>query len=215
MTDFTKIRELFGLKTTNGLPEKEINDIKNLFGTIPEPLIDYYRELGNFDYNYWQDDLIRFNENKKCHFKHFLNDNFMIICHENQGVCYAGIKKSELFYKNPPVYFTLDADQWKIGCDNLIDYIHGFAYIQAAIGLDYNGSFDVSDYGIDFVRKNNKNKNILFKNWLTNGNWEFYGDYNDTIIIIASETSLFYASNNEKHFIEMENKWKRKDIEYK
>ena len=215
-TDFSKIKHLFGINSPNGFPENEINGILILFKTLPKILLDYYKELGNYDFNYWQDNLIRLFEQKGIYeYKNYMNEDYIIICCENQGVCFAAIKKTDLMENNPPVYFSFDMENWEIGCDNLYNYIHGFAYIHAALYLDYNGYFDLNDDGIAFIRDNFKNKDIKFKNWIVEGDTEFYGDYDDTIIILTAETSLFYASNNKNHYIEMENKWKGKDIEYK
>ena len=216
MTDFSKIKHLLDASSPNGFPENEITGILNLIGTVPKILLDYYNELGNYDFNYWQDNLIRLNgKNGIYEYKNYMNEEYVIICCENQGVCFAGIKKTDLLEKNPPVYFSFDMEYWEIGCDNLYNYMHGFAYIHAALCLEYNGYFDVNDNGIAFIRNNFKNKGIKFNNWIVEGDTEFYGDYDDTIIMLIAETSLFYASNNKNHFIEMENKWEGKDIEYK
>jgi len=213
MTDFSKIKILFDVKSSNGFSEDEIEDILNLVNNLPRPIIDYYKELGNCDFNYWQDNLIRSNGKKLYQYKIFLNDKYVIICCENQGVCYAGIKKEDLSKENPPVYFSFDRKFWKIGCDNLIDYIHGFTYVHAALYLKNNGYLSISDNGKFFIRENFKNKRVIFYNWILDGyNTEFYGDYDDTILMLT-ERELFYASNNKEHFIEMENKWKGIDLE--
>ena len=219
MADFSKIKSLFGLNSPNGFSENEIEKILNSFDTFPESLLDYYKELGNYDFNNWQDFLTKPNKNNYSVLdKYVINpktDKYVIICQENQGVCFAGIRKEDLSQENPPVYFSFDEEYWELGCDNLINYIHGFAYIQAVLCLNYNNNFDISDSGINFIKANFKCKNIKFNNWIIDGVTEFYGDYDDTIMMLTAETSLFYASNNKEHFVEMENKWKGIDIEYK
>ena len=216
MTDFSKIKQLFGVVSPNGFSENEINNIINLVGVLPEILLDYYKELGNYEFNYWQDFLIRGIEKEEFYnYDHFMNDKFIIICCENQSVCFAGIKKTDLSEKNPPIYFSNDKEHWEIGCNNLFNYIHWFAYIHAALCLDNNGYFDLSDSGVNFIRSNFKNKNIKFNNWVVDGDTEFFGDYDDTIMMITAGGPFYYASNNEEHFMEMEKKWKDIDIEYK
>ena len=219
MTDFSKIKNLLGLNSPNGFSKNEIASILDSFGAFPEVLIDYYKELGNCDFNSWQDFLTKPNKNyysiMDTRTINFLADKYVVICQENQDVSFAGIKKDDLSQENPPVYFSFDEEHWEIGCDNLFNYIHGFVYYNAVCYLDYNGYFDINDNGIKFIRTNFKNKNVLFKNWVVDGNCEFYGDYDDTIMMLTAETSLYYASNNKEHFIEMENKWKGLEIEYK
>ena len=211
MTDFGKIKKLLDLKQFYGFSEKEISNMLDLVGKLPKILLDYYLELGNCDFNYYQDYLVKPSEYNK-----FLVDKYVIICSENQSVCFAGIRKEDLLQDNPPVFFTSDMENWEMGCNNLFNYLHGFAYVNLVCSLKYNGYFDLSDYGVNFIRNNFANKNIVLRNWWSNdGEIEFFGDYDDTIMMLNAETSLFYASNNEKHYVAMENKWKGIDIEYK
>jgi hypothetical protein len=223
MTDFSRIKNLLGLNSPNGFPESEIIEILNTVGKLPKILLDYYKELGNNDFNdgdkYGGDSLI----NPKWK-KYFLNEKYIVICSENQSVCWAGIKKTDLSHENPPVYFTCDekisSDEknWTLGCNNLYDYIHGFAYGNAVCYLDFKGYLEITDCGKEFIRNNFKNKNIKLNRWLSDGVDEFYGDYDDTIIMLSLTMGgdhLLYASNNEKHFKEIENKWKGIEMEYK
>jgi hypothetical protein len=216
MTDFSKINILLGLNSPNGFSENEIADILNSFGAFPQILLDYYKELGNYDFNNWQDYLTKpYKNNYFVMGKYLINhstDKYAIICQENQGVCFAGIKAEDLSQENPPVYFTFDKKHWEIGCNNLLNYIHGFVYTNAVTCLKFNGCFDINDNGINFIKSNFKNKNVIFNNWAVDGKNEFYGDYDDTIMMLTAETSLLYASNNKEHFMEMEDKWKGIDI---
>jgi len=219
MTDFSRIKNLLGLNNSNGFSENDIENVLKSFGDFPKVLLDYYRELGNYDFNNWQDFLTKpYKSYYTIMDKHkidFETDQYIIICQENQGCCFAGIRKEDLLQENPPIYFTYGENIWKIGCNNLFNYIHGFVYNNVVLCLDYNGYFDISDVGIKFIRDNFKNKNVILNNWVVDGNIEFYGDYDDTIMMITAETSFYFGSKNEKHFIEMENKWKGIDIEYK
>ena len=215
-TDFSKIKQLFGINSPNGFPENEITGILNLVGTLPNILIDYYNELGNYDFNYGLDNLIRLNEKNGIYeYKNYMNEKYVIICCAIENAYSAAIKKTNLLEKNPPVYFSFDMEHWEIGCDNLYNFIHGFAFICAAVNLKNVGSFNTNDNRKAFIRNNFKNKGIKFTNWITYGDIEFYGDYDDTIIMLNEEISSYYASNNKNHFTEMENKLKEKNIEYK
>jgi hypothetical protein len=40
------------LNSSDAFSEDEIEKTVNLFGALPEILLDYYNELGNFDFNY-------------------------------------------------------------------------------------------------------------------------------------------------------------------
>jgi hypothetical protein len=224
MADFIKIKRLLCLNSQNGFNDSEIHKMLDSIGTLPKILFDFYKKYGKYDFNnwqdrlttpkYWQDDI------KKPEYitdvlNYYTTDEYLLICIENQGCCFAGIKKDDLYRENPPVYFSFDTKNWEIGCDNLFDYIHGFVYYNVVCYLGFNGYFDLSDEGYHFIRTNFKSKNIKLINWPANSCCEFYGDYDDTIMMIVGGGCFFYASKNEKHFIEMENKWKGLDIEYK
>jgi hypothetical protein len=207
MTDFKKIKKLFEIDSPNGFSEKEINNLVNIYSTLPQVLLDYYKELGNYDFNYFQDFLIKPDE-----YQRYINHEYFIFCRENQGCYFWGIKKEDLFQKNPPVFCSEDKQNWKIECVDLCGYLHGFAYINAIFSLNYvvEEYIELDEKDINFIKNNFLNKNVRFNEW-TMG-IEFYGDYDDTILIIMGETSLFYSSNNKEHFIEMEKKLKAQGI---
>jgi hypothetical protein len=59
MTDFSTIKKLFKITELNGFTESEMQVVKDIFGQLPEVLLDYYIELGKIEsLNHTQDSLI-------------------------------------------------------------------------------------------------------------------------------------------------------------
>jgi hypothetical protein len=151
--------------------------------------------------------LIKPNEYSK-----YANDKYIIICIENQACACWGIRKEDISKENPPVFCSDDMLNWDLECIDLYNFLHGFMYINAIFSLDYGGEncIEVAENDINYIRNNFKNKNVRFNAW--SYGIEFYGDYDDTIISIIGESFLYYASNNEEHYIEMENKMRKIEV---
>ena len=201
MTDFSKIKALFGITNPKGFSVSEMQSVQSIFGQLPQVLVDYYLELGNEkDLNYTQDSLIFPNK-----FQHFKNEDYFIFYSENQCACVWGIKKEDIHLSNPPVYMSYDEKDWEIESENLYDFLLAMAYLQAVFSLDYRGETFryITEKDLEFIRENYENKKVTFKQW-TQG-IEFYSNYDDSIIVIMGGCEqMIYSSRNKEHFIEMD-----------
>lgn len=113
MNDYRQIEELFNIKSPVGYTEQEITQFKNAVGELPKELEQFYLKYGktpqllaNQDYFLSADEI--------------LHKDYIIFFNENQGVCQAGIKKSDAHLNNPPVYVgDVDSDEWTLSCEKL------------------------------------------------------------------------------------------------
>lgn len=200
MTDFSKIKKLFGIAESNGFTENEIKIVKDIFGELPKVFIDYYAELGKHEsLNHTQDSLI-----VPERFKYFQNDDYLIFYYENQRACVWGIHKNDLSENNPPVYMSYDEKEWNLETDSLTDFFTAMAFLQAGFALEFPGNtfYEIEPNDLDFIVKNYSDKGVSFKQWLEG--IQFYGNHDDDVIIIMSNSQVFYASNTENHFLEMD-----------
>lgn len=200
MTDFSKIKKLFGITEPNGFTENEIQVVKDIFGQLPEVFVDYYTELGKIqNLNQTQNLLI---EPKR--FKYFQHSDYLIFYSENQRSCVWGIYKDDLSKPNPPVYMSYDEYKWKLESETLIDFFTAMAFLQAGFALEYTAEcfYEIDDEGLNFIVENYKNKGVCFTQWADGIN--FYGNHDDEVIIVMSNNQLFYSSNTKEHFLEMD-----------
>jgi hypothetical protein len=200
MTDFSTIKKLFHITGPNGFSNDEIQIIKNNFGSLPQVFVDYYTELGKIQkLNNTQDSLVAVDR-----LINYATDEYLIFYTENQHACVWGIHKDDLSKNNPPVYMSFDEQEWNLETETLTDFFTAMAYLQAGFGLEFTleDFYELNDKELGFIKENFKNKGVSFSQWL--GGINFYGNHDDDVIIIESTNQMFYSSNTEEHFVEMD-----------
>ncbi|MNE70105.1 hypothetical protein D3C80_1658710 [compost metagenome] len=78
------------------------------------------------------------------------------------------------------------------------------AFLQAGFALEFPGNtfYEIEPKDLDFIIKNYSNKGVSFKQWLEG--IQFYGNHADDVIVIMGGNQMFYASNSQEHFIEID-----------
>ena len=79
------------------------------------------------------------------------------------------------------------------------------ACLQATFTLPYSPNIfrDLEESDLLFIQNNFKNKNVRFREWTCG--IEFYGNYDDSIIILmGGSEQMIYVSNSKEHFEEMD-----------
>ncbi|MGE8339690.1 hypothetical protein BSF41_06050 [Flavobacterium sp. ACN2] len=200
MTDFSKIKKLFGITEPNGFTENEIQLIRDIFGDLPAVFVDYYTELGKIENLNQTQDLLIVPER----FQYFKHNDYLIFYYENQRACVWGIHKDDLSKTNPPVYMSYDEKEWNLETETLTDFFTAMAFLQAGFALEFpsNTFYEIEPNDLDFIIKNYSDKGVSFKQWLEG--IQFYGNHDDEVIIITGGNQMFYSSNTENHFLEMD-----------
>ena len=130
---FDEILQLFCVAEPEGCSLEELERVKRVVGEIPEVLKRFYLKCGrtnNLIYN--QDYLVLPDA-----YPTFINSEYIIFFNENQGVCQAGIKKSDAQISDPPVYVSMDGKEWLKSADKLSDFLVAMYGYQASICLEY------------------------------------------------------------------------------
>lgn len=200
MTDFSTIKKLFHITESCGFASDEIQVVKDIFGDLPKVFTDYYTELGKIqNLNHTQDLLII-----PERFQYYKHDDYLIFYSENQRACVWGIHKGDLSKSDPPVYMSEDQKTWKLETETLTGFFTAMAFLQAGFALEFpcNTFYELEPDELDFITENFASKDVSFKQWLDGIN--FYGNYDDDVIVIMAGNQFFYASNSETHFLEMD-----------
>ncbi|UPZ17252.1 hypothetical protein [Flavobacterium humidisoli] len=200
MTDFSTIKKLFGITELNGFTNDEIQVVKDVFGQLPKVFIDYYIELGKIqNLNQTQDSLVIHER-----FQFYNHNDYLIFYTENQHACVWGIHKDNLSNPNPPVYMSYDEKEWNLETETLTDFFTAMAFLQASFALKFTAEcfYEIDNEGLNFIVENYKNKGVSFKNWEDGIN--FYGNYDDDVIVVMSNNQLFYSSKTEEDFLAMD-----------
>lgn len=200
MTDFSIIKNLFHISETDGFSNNEMQVVKDIFGQLPKVFVDYYTQLGKIQsLNHTQDSLI-----VPERFPYFTHNEYLIFYTENQRACVWGIRKDDLSNSNPPVYLSYDEKEWNLETETLTDFFTAMAFLQAGFALDFTCDtfYELETEDLDFITQQFSNKGVSFKQWAEG--IQFYGNQDDAVIVIMSNNQLFYSSNTEEHFFEMD-----------
>lgn len=202
---FSEILELFNVTKPKGYSRKEVEAAKNAAGPMPAVLEQFYLEYG------LTDELLHLQDNLLLpgRYKALLNDDYTIFFDENQGVCQAGIKKSEAFMPDPPVYVRLDHGKWKKSADRVSDFFVAMFGYQASICLEYSPEefYFITEEEKGKIEKLFARRKEKFENWLSEYCITLYGDNNRGRIAIMEQDGydiqLSYAANTKEEYERM------------
>ena len=197
------IKELFAVSRPKGYTAEEISAVRKLYGGIPLFLEQFYLELGRSDeLLYLQDELILPGK-----YPVFLDYEYMIFFNENQGVCQAGIAKSDVKMENPPVYVGYDNKNWVKTAETLSDFLTAMYGYQASLCLEYSSEafYWVSDQEIQLIEQSFSKRQEGLSNWL-NFRVDLYekGEGRIALMHTGGDVQMMYAANNKKDFKEIQ-----------
>lgn len=202
---FDEILQLFCVEEPKGCSLEELERVKSVVGEIPEVLEQFYLKCGKTnDLIYLQDNLVLPDA-----YPTFINLEYIVFFNENQGVCRAGIKKSDAKMADPPVYVNMNKNEWLKSADKLSDFLVAMYGYQASICLEY------SPEEFYFITKEEKKKieklfgkrNEKFENWL-DCSITLYGDNSHGRIALMKQKGeddiqMNYAANTEEEYERM------------
>lgn len=197
------IKELFAVSRPKGYTAEEISAVRKLYGGIPLFLEQFYLELGRSDeLLYLQDELMLPGK-----YPVFLDYEYMIFFNENQGVCQAGIAKSDVKMENPPVYVGYDNKNWVKTAETLSDFLTAMYGYQASLCLEYSSEafYWVSDQEIQLIEQSFSKRQERLSNWL-NFRVDLYekGEGRIALMHTGGDVQMMYAANNKKDFKEIQ-----------
>lgn len=203
---YNEIAQLFGIHTPKGYSEDEIRKCKDVVGALSFALELFYLKYGKSDeLQNLQDFLILPNK-----YKVLLNNEYIIFFNENQGVCQAGIKKTDIMKPDPPVYVSLDNGEWVLSCDSVSDFLVAMFGYQASICLKYSSEefYFITPEEKKKIGRLFKRRPESFKNWIYDYDITLYGDdQQERISLMETEGSNYiqmnYAANTEEEFNRM------------
>ena len=130
-------KPLYAVDILQGYTEEDIAFLKEMFGTLPQVLEEYYRAAGRTEaFHHVQDTWILPEHFQK--WKWLQEAEYMIILNENQGVCRAGIRREDLNLPDPPVYTTYNDQEWVLCAPTTTEFL--------SAALAYQGIFACAYY---------------------------------------------------------------------
>ncbi|MCM1298938.1 MAG: hypothetical protein NC203_04050 [Firmicutes bacterium] len=204
--NYNGILELFKVQAPVGYSDEEIADAKDAVGELPSGLEDFYRFCGDSpELKGLQDEFVL--PDKYPSFFNAPNNEYIVFFNENQGVCRAAVKKSDVLLADPPVY-TSTANGWALSAPKLSDFLTAMFDYQASICLEYNPEefFFISRQEKARIEKMFP-KLGGFNCWLYDWSITVYGENGGRISLMEQEgeedIQMNWAANNEEEFKRM------------
>ena len=201
MEKYKSITELFQVETPTGYTKEEIETAKTAVGGLPSELEKFFLYCGKSpELQHLQDDLVF-----PGTISALLDPDHIIIFNENQGVCQAAVRKSEITQDDPPVYTSVDDGEWKLSSPHVSEFLAAMYDYQASICLDF------SPEEFYFVTPEEKAKIEslfprlgIFNGWLYSWTVTVYGEGSIRIALMEDEEGediqMNFAANNQEDF---------------
>jgi len=204
MDKYEEILELFQVTQPVGYSEQEMRQVVADVGELPSELAYFFRKYGKSKrLQRLQDDLMLPN----C-FRDFAESAYIVFWVENQGVCQAGVKKSDAALPDPPVYVSVDGGKWKKSASCVSEFLIAMYGYQASICLPFNTEefYWITPEEKEKIERLFTKRPYHFDYWLYDWNVTIYGDNNEGRIALmdnGEEIQMQYSANTEREFKRM------------
>ena len=205
MEKYSELLKLFKVEKPLGYSAEEVEEAKSEVGGLPLELEKFYLYCGKSpELQYLQDELILPNK-----YPAFLGLDYIVFFDEDQGVCQAAVKKSDIALPDPPVYTSIGDGEWALSSPHISEFLIAMFDYQASICLEFNPE------EFYFIAREEKAKIEKmfpklggFDNWLYDWNITVYGDNNGGRIALMEppgddDIQMNIAANNKEEFERM------------
>ncbi len=198
------IKQLYAVDKLHGYEESEINFVKNHFNALPQVVENFWRKAGRtVAIHHVQDYWI---EPKGFQELDWLRDSdYLILLNENQGVCRAGIRKTDLDKNDPPVYVNMDKNEWTLCTDTTSEFLKAALAYEAVFTFEYGPEdfiFWIEDEELEIIKSKLEEKPFMLHGWM-DMDLSFYSNAPDNIVAIMDcdgDLQVIYgAASNESY----------------
>ena len=205
------IKNLYGTDELDGYSDEDIAFLKEMFGSLPEVLEDYYRKAGRTE-------ILKHLQDEWILPEHYQNRNwlkqekdFYILMNENQGVFQFGIRREDMNKSNPPVYYIENELTAKY-CDTLSEFLLCQSAYQAVFTFEYSSEefYGITEDELKIVEENLQKYPFELKNNEQDYpfNMSFYYNASDNLYVVMKynedDMQVLYGAVSEKSFDKLE-----------
>lgn len=194
------IKQLYAVQELRGYTEIELAPVKTCFGTLPQVVEDFWCRAGRTEEIYHvQDQWIKPEDFHKWDW--LRKSDYLILLNENQGCCRAGIRRSDLDKADPPVYVTMDDQNWKLCAETTSEFL------QAALAYEAIFTFSLgpedfvlwlTEEELEVIRAGLERKPFELHGWL-DMDMSFYSNATDNMVVImdCGDLETIYGAASE------------------
>jgi hypothetical protein len=180
-----KLFELYAVDKLRGYSDEDINYLKQLFGSLPLVLEDYFRTAGRTEAFHRAQDTWMLPE----HFQEWAwlqKADYLILLNENQGVCRAGIRREDLLLPDPPVYTTEDDETWVLCAPATSEFLLAALYYESVFTFEHSPKefYWLSEKDMTAIQSQLTKLPYEFSNWINGIKVSFYSNAEDNLVAV-------------------------------
>lgn len=205
---YNNLKALYATENLQGYTDKDILILKEIFGTLPQVLEDYYRIAGHTkEFHCVQDNWLRPEDFQKR--KWLRESEYLILLNENQGVCRAGIHKDDLSLPDPPVYSTEDDKNWVLCASSTSEFLSAALAYEAVFSFEYcpEEFYWLSDVDVDLINSKLTKLPFELKNWIGETTISLYSNKIDNMAAIIdcqdNSPSMLYGAATQASYMKL------------
>ena len=162
------VRNLYGIDQPQGCTDEEIDAVREIFGSLPAVVEDFYRTLGRTKELKVEQDEWTFPEDFR-RWEHLRQSDHLLLLCENQGVCRAEIRREDLSLPDPPVYTQMeDNDPWLLSAPAVSEFLEAALLYESVWRLKYSPAefYWLTDEELAAVQPKLIKHPAVLRNWI-------------------------------------------------
>lgn len=182
MINWNLFQTLYGTEKLQGCTNEDISYIEQMFGTLPAVLKDFYLTAARTEAFHQIQDLWMLPE----HFRKWdwLRDSdYLILLDENQGVCQAGIRRSDLEQPDPPVYVSMDREEWELCAPTTSEFLQAALFYEAAFACEFapEDFYFLTEEDFELLQSRLEQQPYELHNWIGDVGISIYSNAADNV----------------------------------
>lgn len=197
------IKQLYAAELTEGYAKEDIEKVKEFFGALPKVLEDFWSEAGSTrQLHEGQDQWIRPQDFQTEEW--LKNSEYLILLNENQGCCQAGIRRADLAEADPPVYVTMDRQNWTVCAGSVSEFLQSVLSYEAVFAFSYQADDFVrwlTEDELKVIQSKLEKKKYELHGWIEM-DMSFYSNCYDHMVVVmdCGDLEVIYGAASEKAY---------------
>ena len=204
MTIHGLIKQLYAIDTPEGYDDEDINCLRSVHGVLPAVLEEFYRTVGKtIALQFVQDTWITPKHYEDWVWLKSIRSHFILLI-ENQGVCQAGIRQEDMALSDPPVYVSMDDNDWKLCASTTSEFLAAALIYEAAFTFDYSSEefFLLSEKDLKLMQSRLTQLPYTMQNWME-CTITCYSNAPDNLAVVldwTGEYQMFFGGATEESY---------------
>ena len=204
---FEQFKPIYEVKDLQGYAEEAIASLKEQFGAVPQVLEDYYRSAGRTKaFHQVQDTWVAPEDQPKQ--GKLREEGHLMLLNENQGACCAAVLKKDLNQPDPPVYTSMDDENWTICAKSVSEFLMAVLAYESVFTFTYDpeGIYCLTEEEYDFIQTKLTKLPFELLNWI-DCHISLYQNRPDDMVAVLEcedgELQMLYGAATESSYEEL------------